>query len=74
MRQAVENIMIGAGTLNPDVRLTKRKAHRSRANVTVNADLDEEQDPLTEGGSVQITRSLSPPHTYFPRARSRTAI
>ena len=48
MRQAVEQIMLAAGNTNPDVRFTTRKAHRSRANVTVDADIDDEQDLLTD--------------------------
>ena len=31
IRQAVEQMMLAAGTSNPDVRYTSRKAHRSRA-------------------------------------------
>lgn len=47
LRQAVEQIMISAGNNNPDVRYTTRKAHRSRANITVNAQKDDEQEVLT---------------------------
>lgn len=48
MRQAVEQIIISAGNPNPDVRYTTRKAHRSRANVTVDADTDYEHDMLVD--------------------------
>jgi hypothetical protein len=48
IRQAVEQMMIAAGTSNPDVRYTAHKSHRSRANVTLNADTDDEQDLLTD--------------------------
>jgi len=42
MRQMIERMMIAAGTSNPDVRHTTRKAHRSRANVTIDADVDDQ--------------------------------
>jgi hypothetical protein len=48
IRQAVEQMMIGAGNLNPDVRYTTRPAHRSRGNVTVGAEIDDEQDTLKD--------------------------
>jgi hypothetical protein len=48
LRQAVEQIMIAAGNNNPDVRYTTRKAHRSRANITLDAQEDDEQDLLTD--------------------------
>jgi hypothetical protein len=48
IRQAVEQMMIASGTTNPDVRHTARKAHRARANVTVDVDIDDEQDLLTD--------------------------
>jgi hypothetical protein len=56
MRQMIERMMIAAGTNNPDVRHTTRKAHRSRANVVIDADVDD-QVPS------------SPRTTYFSRAR-----
>lgn len=40
--------MIAAGTTNPDVRLKTHKARRPRANVTVDANIDDEQDLLTD--------------------------
>jgi hypothetical protein len=48
LRQAVEQMMMAAGNPNPDVRYTAHKSHRSRANVTVNADSDDENDLLTD--------------------------
>jgi hypothetical protein len=48
LRQAVEQIMIAAGNTNPDVRYTTHKAHRSRANITVDAQEDDEQDLLVD--------------------------
>jgi hypothetical protein len=48
IRQAVEQMMIASGTSNPDVRHTSRKAHRARANVAVDVDIDDEQDLLTD--------------------------
>jgi len=48
IRQAVEQMMLAAGTSNPDVRYTARKAHRSRANVTVHAQEDDEKELLTD--------------------------
>jgi hypothetical protein len=42
MRQMIERMMIAAGTSNPGVRHTTRKAHRSRANVTIDADVDDQ--------------------------------
>lgn len=38
--------MISAGNSNPDVRYTARKAHRSRANITLDAQEDDEQEVL----------------------------
>jgi hypothetical protein len=48
MRQLIERMMLASGTTNPDVRYTTRKAHRSRANVVIDADVDDEQDLLTD--------------------------
>ncbi len=48
LRQAVEQIMVAAGNQNPDVRYTTRKSHRSRANITVDAQEDDTQDVLTD--------------------------
>ncbi len=48
LRQAVEQLMIGAGNSNPDVRYTTRPSHRSRGNIRIEADVDDEQDLLTE--------------------------
>jgi len=48
IRQAVEQMMIGGGTANPDVRHTSRQAHRARGHVTVDVDIDYEQDLLTD--------------------------
>jgi hypothetical protein len=48
IRQAVEQMMIAAGNANPDVRYTTRKAQRSRANVTVTAHVDDEDDVITD--------------------------
>jgi hypothetical protein len=48
MRQAVEQIMLAAGNSNPDVRYTTRKSHRSRGNVTVDAEIGDESDLLTD--------------------------
>jgi hypothetical protein len=48
LRQAVEQTMLAAGNKNPDVRYTTRPAHRSRANITIDADADNEQDLLTD--------------------------
>ena len=42
MRQMIERMMIAAGTNNPDVRHVTRKAHRSRANVTIDADVNDQ--------------------------------
>ena len=58
MRQMIERMMIAAGTTNPDVRHTTRKAHRSRANVVIDA---EEDDQVPS----------SPRIIYFSRARGR---
>jgi hypothetical protein len=48
IRQAVEQLMIGAGNSNPDVRYTTRPSHRSRANVRIEADVNDENDLLTD--------------------------
>jgi hypothetical protein len=48
IRQTVEQMMIAAGNANPDVRYTTRKANRSRANVTVDAHVDDEDDGITD--------------------------
>ena len=60
MRQMIERMMIAAGTNNPYVRHTTRKAHRSRANVTIDADVDD-----------QVSRS--PRIIYFSRVREKRA-
>ena len=48
IRQAVEEMMLAAGNSNPDVRLTSRKARRSRGDITVEARIDEEPQLLRE--------------------------
>ncbi len=48
IRQAVEQMMMASGTANPDVRHTSRKAHRARANVSVDVHIDDERDPLRD--------------------------
>lgn len=48
IRQTVEQMMIAAGNANPDVRYTTRKAQRSRANVTVEAHVDDEDEVITD--------------------------
>jgi hypothetical protein len=48
LRQAVEQMMIAAGNLNPDVRYTSKASRRSRANVTVNAYENNEKDVLKD--------------------------
>jgi hypothetical protein len=48
MRQAIEQIMLAAGNNNHDVRYTTRKSHRSRGNVTVDAEIGDESDLLTD--------------------------
>jgi len=72
MRQLIERMMLASGTTNPDVRYTTRKAHRSRANVVIDADVDDEQDLLTdmrrnrEAYEYQVP---SPPRTEHLHAR-----
>ena len=71
MRQMIERMMLAAGTENPDVRHTVRKAQRSRVNIKIDAEVDDEQDLLTD-----IRRTLGPfppAHTTHPaRGRGRT--
>lgn len=68
MRQVIERMMLAAGTDNPDVRHTVRKAQRSRVNIKIDADVDDEQDQLTD---IRRRPGPSPPaHNTYPRARA----
>ena len=48
MRRMIERMMIASGTTNPDVRYTTRKMFRSRANVVIDADVDDQEDLITD--------------------------
>ena len=45
LRRAVEQLMLAAGNRNPNVRAIQSSSHRSRSNVRVDVDIDE-QDAL----------------------------
>ena len=68
MRMMIERMMLAAGTDNPDVRHTTRKARRSRVNITID-DEDDQQDMLTD---IRRKPGPSPPAQHIlPRARGR---
>ena len=48
LRGAVESMMMAAGNLNPDVRLTGSAAHKSSGAVRVDAQIDNEEDILRD--------------------------
>jgi hypothetical protein len=48
IRLAIEQMMIASGNKNPDVRYSSMSSVRSRGNVSVDANLDNEQDMLTD--------------------------
>lgn len=48
LRVSVEQMMIGAGNLNPDVRTVASASPRSRANVRVDAEIDNEEEVLRD--------------------------
>ena len=64
--------MLAAGN-NPDVRYTTRKAHRSRANITLDAQQDDEQAMLTDMKKTRKTWSLPGAAQYIFRARGGEA-
>jgi hypothetical protein len=71
MRLMIERMMIAAGTNEPDVRHTVRKARRSRININIDAEVDDEQDLLTD---IRRKPGASPPAQHIlPRAREGKA-
>lgn len=43
LRRAVEQLMLAAGNRNPNVRAIQSSAHRSRSNVRVDVNVDEQE-------------------------------
>ena len=43
LRRSVEQLMLAAGNLNPNVKAVQAPAHRSRSNVRVDVDVDEQE-------------------------------
>ena len=48
LRQSVEQMMLAAGNFNPDVRTTGHAASKSRANVRVDVEIENEPDVLKD--------------------------